>query len=93
MHCKGKRFKRINLTDQYKKEVLGMEKFYFTFGTGQQLAGRCQVIMAESWEEARKKMMDVYGTAWAFQYTEKEYKESVAKGTFTEVPLKNVLRA
>ena len=44
-----------------------MAEYIFTFGYGQPNAGKCVRIQGE-WEEARQKMVDKYGTEWAFQY-------------------------
>ena len=37
---------------------------------------RCYHIEEGSYEEAREKMIAKYGTDWAFQYSEKEWKIS-----------------
>lgn len=53
-----------------------MEKFIFTFGGNHPLEGKCQPIFAKNYSEARSKMIEIYGTTWAFQYTEKTWKEA-----------------
>lgn len=50
-----------------------LNKYYFTFGCGQQNAGRVQPIMASSMEEARERMIDAWGHEWSFSYTEDEW--------------------
>lgn len=50
-----------------------MEKWLFTFGGNHHLEGKCQPVYAESYGEARKIMIETYGTTWAFQYSEKEW--------------------
>lgn len=50
-----------------------LNKYYFTFGCGQRNAGMVQPIMASSMEEARKIMVEHYGTEWSFSYTEDEW--------------------
>lgn len=44
--------------------------YYFTFGCGQKNEGFVQPILANSWGEARAKMVELNGKQWAFQYTE-----------------------
>ena len=50
----------------------------FTFGCGQQYAGR-YVKFFGTYGVARQKMMDRYGRAWAFQYSEDEWQEVVKR--------------
>jgi hypothetical protein len=50
-----------------------MERFIFTFGSGQPLAGRAQPIHASSWDRAREIMVRVYGLKWGFQYDEEQW--------------------
>src|SRR4051812_22561352 len=51
-------------------------KFYFTFGYGHQdangynLADHYTIIDALDYGHARQKMVNVWGTIWAFQYEE-----------------------
>lgn len=46
--------------------------YYFTFGCGQMHEGH-YVKFFGTYSEAREKMMEQYGTAWAFQYSEDEW--------------------
>lgn len=50
------------------------EKWYFTFGSGQEHAGH-YVIMTGSYVIAREKMIEKYGIHWGFQYSEEEWNE------------------
>jgi len=50
-----------------------MQKWYFTFGSGQVNQGKYVVIEATSEDLARKKMFDRFGSEWAFQYSESEW--------------------
>jgi len=52
-----------------------MEKFIFTFGAGQENAGKCQPIYAENTAIARKKMFELHGSKWAFQYTGEKWEQ------------------
>lgn len=57
-----------------------MQKFYFTFGSGQgKLAKRFVVIEANNSEEARTQMCEMFGKNWSFDYTEEEW--TYRKGT------------
>ena len=51
-----------------KKEV-----WIFTFGIGHENAGH-YVKIEGTYESARQKMFDRFGDKWAFQYSEKEWK-------------------
>lgn len=54
-----------------------MRRFYFTFLMGDVLYHNCyHVEEAETYDEARDKMIDRFGTGWAFQYDESEWKIS-----------------
>lgn len=50
-----------------------LETYYFTFGFGQKYEGKFVKITAESYMDARAKMVDRFGTKWAFQYSEDEW--------------------
>ena len=50
-----------------------LETYYFTFGVGQKYEGKFVKITAESYMDARAKMVDRFGTKWAFQYSEDEW--------------------
>lgn len=52
-----------------------MKKYIFTFGCGQELAGFCQPIIAESHKAARDKMFELHGDRWGFQYSEENWEE------------------
>jgi len=45
-----------------------MNKYYFTFGFGQEHVGKYVIINATSEDLARKRMFDKYGPKWAFCY-------------------------
>ena len=47
--------------------------YYFTFGCGQKNEGFVQPILANSWGEARAKIVEINGNHWAFQYTEAQW--------------------
>ena len=47
--------------------------YYFTFGFGQKNAGYYVKIYG-TYGEAREKMFERYGSEWAFQYTEEQWK-------------------
>ena len=53
-----------------------MEKYYFTFLTSDKLHRKCYHVEEGSYVEARNKMITKYGTNWAFQYNEEEWKIS-----------------
>lgn len=46
-----------------------MEKWYFTFGCGQQHEN-CYTVMEGTFNEAREKMIAKFGTKWCMQYDE-----------------------
>lgn len=51
------------------------EKYWiFTFGSGQQYAGR-YVKVKGTFSSAREKMVERFGTNWGFQYSEKEWEK------------------
>lgn len=52
-----------------------MEKWIFTFGGNHALEGKCQPVYAENYSRARETMAEVYGSNWAFQYSEKDWEE------------------
>lgn len=47
--------------------------YYFTFGFGQENAGHYVKIYG-TYGEAREKMFERYGSKWAFQYSEEQWK-------------------
>ena len=52
--------------------------YIFTFGSGQLHAGQ-YVKIHGSYEEARQKMVDRYGLAWGFQYSEQEWNDWLSR--------------
>lgn len=48
--------------------------YYFTFGYGQPYEGYYVKIKGD-YGAARQKMFEKYGTKWAFQYSEEEWRE------------------
>lgn len=50
------------------------EYWIFTFGCGQEHAGKC-VRIKGSFAEARAKMIERYGINWAFQYSTEEWEK------------------
>lgn len=52
----------------------GYTLWYFTFGCGQQNAGHCQPIYAQSYDAARAAMFDRYGKEWCLSYSEETWK-------------------
>lgn len=53
-----------------------MNKYYFTFLMSDSPRRMCYHVEEGSYEEARQKMVAKYGTDWAFQYSEEEWKIS-----------------
>lgn len=53
-----------------------MNKYYFTFLMSDSPRRMCYHVEEGTYEEARKKMVAKYGTNWAFQYSEEEWKIS-----------------
>lgn len=55
------------------------EKWYFTFNInqldndGNSLGGYYFIVKAKTHGEARKKMIEIRGNNWAFQYSKKEF--------------------
>ena len=45
-----------------------MESYYFTFGCGHPFADYVQKVYASNSGEARKTMVEFYGSKWAFCY-------------------------
>ena len=67
-----------------------MKEYIFTFGVGHALEGKCVRIAAETMEEARGKMVEKYGTHWAFGYSaedwDKMHKEWYGEFLEKEIP-------
>ena len=53
-----------------------MSKYYFTFLMSDGSRRMCYHVEEGTYEEARQKMVAKYGTDWAFQYSEEEWKIS-----------------
>ena len=54
-----------------------MERYYFTFMMSDAQRHNCyHVEEAESYEDARDKMVEKFGTGWAFQYDESQWEIS-----------------
>ena len=53
-----------------------MEKYYFTFGLRivDAYSNCYHVEVAEDYGKARERMVEKFGTGWAFQYTEEEWR-------------------
>lgn len=49
------------------------EVYIFTFGIGHQFQNTAVRITAPNYQSARRKMVEKFGLAWAFQYTEENY--------------------
>lgn len=67
-----------------------MNKYYFTFGSGQVNEGFCQPIIAKDMIIARQKMHDLYGQEWAFCYTEEQWAEPLPYGMPKEIELAEI---
>lgn len=51
-----------------------MKKWYFTFGLNQgKLSHKYVVIENDSYSEARKEMEQMFGSNWAFNYSEDDW--------------------
>lgn len=51
-----------------------MHVYYFTFGTGHELEGKCQPIKAETMNIAIDKMIDLHKDKWSMCYSEFDWK-------------------
>lgn len=51
-----------------------MDYWIFTFGSGQEHEGK-YVRIKGTYMSARQKMVEKYGTHWAFQYSEEEWEK------------------
>ena len=51
--------------------------YYFTFGADQEHAGH-YIKLWGTFDSTRRAMFDIYGTDWAFQYSEEEWEEMKA---------------
>lgn len=67
-----------------------MNRYIFTFGSGQLYAGFYQPIYANDGMEARVKMLEIHGLKWGFQYTDEEWKAAKLKYGALEQPLQAI---
>lgn len=67
-----------------------MNRYIFTFGSGQLYAGFYQPIYANDAMEARIKMVEIHDTKWSFQYTEEEWNAAEADYGALEHPLEAI---
>lgn len=49
------------------------QTWYFTFGVGQSNAGRFYKVDDATYEEARERMLRLFGREWAFQYDDEDW--------------------
>lgn len=68
------------------------DRWAFTFGydhrhpvTNESLANKYIVVEARSFEDARDRMISMFGTAWAFQYTMSDVERLVKSYGLTEI--------
>ena len=73
------------------REKDASKTWYFTFGCGQLHAGRVQPIVAESYDEARAKMFQMYGGAWCFQYSNEDWADIKKRRDIWSVPVETEL--
>ena len=64
-----------------------MEEWFFTFGVGHVLHDRF-IRLRGTYIDARCKMIDSFGTKWAFQYSAEEFKDQPEKWGYTELEIK-----
>lgn len=69
----------------YELGGLKMKKHYFTFGQNSYYHNHVQIIYAESPEQAEDKMFELWGSQWAFQYTEEQWQASISEGFFKNI--------
>ena len=62
-------------------------KWYFTFMQSQEELRNKFVCIEGTFEEARMKMFERYGSQWAFQYSEEVFKGQAQKYNLEEIPL------
>lgn len=60
-------------------------KYYFTFGVSHPY-GDYVVPVVGNYEEARRKMLSVFGTKWCSQYHEDDYDRLKEKYGYKELP-------
>lgn len=66
----------LRIKDVPSEELENLNTYYFTFGNGQMNEGHYQPIMAKDRSTALKKMNEIYGRKWAFDYDEKTWKSA-----------------
>lgn len=60
--------------------------WYFTFGYGHE--HECHYVKIEgTFDEARRRMCELFGDKWAFQYTENAFTKSVFFSKYKELRL------
>ena len=50
-----------------------MERWFFTFGYGQEHEGHYVIVHGINFSDARKIMISKYGTRWCGQYSEEQW--------------------
>ena len=72
------------LVEIMENQMTGQEQnnWYFTFGCGTKHADRYVKITTSDYGRARQLMFERYGKKWAFQYSEEEYDEAIAKWNY-----------
>jgi len=53
------------------------ENWYFTFGIGQGSLAKRYVKIPGTYSEARDRMVEMFGTKFAFQYSESKKKDAI----------------
>lgn len=61
-----------------------VQKWYFTFGHGQEHFGK-YVMFTGTFSEARDKMIRRFGRKWAMQYSEEEFEGQPEKWGYKEL--------
>lgn len=67
-----------------------MNKWYFTFGVGNEFLKDKYVLFQGSFNDARKRMFANFGTAWCMQYSEQEFIPIKEKYGLTELKMEGV---
>lgn len=60
------------------------QNWYFTFGSGQDNEGKCYMIKG-TFDSARKKMFERFGSKWSFQYSQESYNTMLLQGYYFPV--------
>jgi len=69
------------------------QMYYFTFNLEHPLSRGYQPILASSYGAARRKMFDVYGDRWCFQYTQEAWEAQGCKRWYPESQALDILEA